>query len=75
MSKRVLTLEVLLSKEIEYLLEKEGYKEKQKLPSERELSEIFSAQRLTVRGALKILLQRGLIISKERVGYLLHLKG
>lgn len=69
MSKRVLTLEVLLSKEIEYMLEKEGYKEKQKLPSERELAEMFSAQRLTVRGALKILLQRGLIISKERVGY------
>ena len=41
MGKRVLTLEVLLSKEIEYLLEADEYKEKQKLPSERELAEYF----------------------------------
>ncbi len=51
---RVLTLEVLLSKEIEYMLEAEGYKEKQKLPSERELAEYFGVQRLTIRAALQI---------------------
>lgn len=69
MGKRVLTLEILLSKEIEYLLEKEEYKEKQKLPSERELAELFGVQRQTIRGALQILVQKGIIISKERFGY------
>ena len=69
MGKRVLTLEVLLSKEIEYLLEAEEYKEKQKLPSERELAEYFDVQRLTIRGALQILVQKGIILSKERFGY------
>ena len=66
---KVLTLEVLLSKEIEYLLEAEGYKEKQKLPSERELAEYFKVQRLTIRAALQILVQKGILISRERYGY------
>lgn len=66
---KVLTLEVLTSKEIEYLLEAEGYKEKQKLPSERELAEYFNVQRLTVRAALQILVQKGILISRERYGY------
>jgi len=66
---KVLTLEVLLSKEIEYLLEAEEYKEKQKLPSERELAEYFHVQRLTIRAALQILVQKGILISKERYGY------
>lgn len=66
---KVLTLEVLLSKEIEYLLEAEEYKEKQKLPSERELAKYFHVQRLTIRAALQILVQKGILISKERFGY------
>jgi GntR family transcriptional regulator len=66
---KVLTREVLLSKEIEYLLEAEGYQEKQKLPSERELAESFDAQRVTIRAALQILVQKGILISKERYGY------
>jgi GntR family transcriptional regulator len=66
---KVLTLEVLISKEIEYLLESEGYREKQKLPSERELAESFDVQRLTIRAALQILVQKGILISKERCGY------
>ena len=66
---KVLTLEVLLSKEIEYFLEKEGYHEKQKLPSERELAQYFRVQRLTVRAALQILVQKGILITKERCGY------
>lgn len=69
MRRRVLTLEVLLSKEIEYLLETEEYREKQKLPSERELAEYFGVQRLTIRAALQILVQKGVLISKERYGY------
>ena len=66
---KVLTLEVLLSKEIEDLLEAEEYKEKQKLPSERELAEFFHVQRLTIRAALQILVQKVILISKERYGY------
>jgi len=66
---KVLTLEVLLSKEIEHLLESEGYKDKQKLPSERELAEHFNVQRLTVRAALQILVQKGILATKERCGY------
>lgn len=66
---KVLTLEVLLSKEIEYLLETENYREKQKLPSERELAEYFNVQRLTIRAALQILVQKGILISRERYGY------
>ena len=68
---KVLTIDVLLSKEIEYLLESRDYKEKQKLPSERELAEYFDAQRVTVRAALQILVQKGILISKERYGYYL----
>lgn len=66
---KVLTLETLVSKEIEYMLESEGYREKQKLPSERELAERFGVQRLTVRVALQILVQKGLLISRQRYGY------
>jgi len=66
---KVLTLEALLSKEIEYLLEAEAYREKQKLPSERELAEYFHVQRLTIRAALQTLVQKGILISRERYGY------
>ena len=66
---KVLTLEALISKEIEYLIESEDYKEKQKLPSERELAEYFGAQRLTIRAALQILVQKGILTSRERYGY------
>ncbi|MDF3001572.1 MAG: GntR family transcriptional regulator [Bacillota bacterium] len=66
---KVLTLEVMLSKEIEHMLETEGYKEKQKLPSERDLAEYFGAQRLTIRAALQSLVQKGILISRERQGY------
>lgn len=69
MGKKVLTLEVLLSKEIEYLLETEEYNERQKLPSERQLSEFYGVQRLTIRGALQVLVQKGIIVTKERRGY------
>lgn len=66
---KVLTLEALISKEIEYLLESENYKEKQKLPSERELAEYFGVQRMTIRAALQMLVQKGILVSKERSGY------
>jgi GntR family transcriptional regulator len=66
---KVLTLEALISKEIEHLLESGNYREKQKIPSERELAEAFAVQRLTVRTALQILVQKGILVSRERSGY------
>ena len=69
MRKKVLSLEALLAKEIEYRLETEEYKEKQKLPSERELALEYGVQRLTMRRALQILVQKRCLVSKERSGY------
>lgn len=66
---KVLTYEVLISKEMEFLLESEGYKEKQKFPSERELAKYFNVQRLTIRSALQILVQKGLLQPRQRSGY------
>lgn len=67
--KRVLTLDVLLAKELEYMLETETYREGMRLPSERKLAEAFGVQRGTVRSALQILMDKGILISKERSGY------
>ncbi|MEI5604284.1 GntR family transcriptional regulator, partial [Streptomyces brasiliscabiei] len=67
--KRVLTLDILLAKELEYMMETEGYQEGIRLPSERSLAEKFGVQRGTVRSALQILVDKGLIFSKERSGY------
>lgn len=68
-AKRVLTLDVLLAKELEYRMETENYQEGMRLPSERSLAEEFGVQRGTVRSALQILMDKGSIISKERSGY------
>ena len=57
MKKNLLTLDVALSKEIKYMLKEEHYLPGDKLPSERKLAELFHVQRLTVRGALDLLLQ------------------
>ena len=69
MKKNLLTLNVALSKEIKYMLKEEHYLPGDKLPSERKLAELFHVQRLTVRGALNLLLQDKTIISKPRSGY------
>ncbi|MDO4755492.1 MAG: GntR family transcriptional regulator [Parabacteroides sp.] len=69
MAKSVLTLDVLLSKEIEYDIETGKYAEGDRLPSERMLAEEFGVQRDTVRKALKILRDKGVVISRERAGY------
>ena len=69
MKKNLLTLDVALSKEIKYMLKEEHYLPGDKLPSERKLAELFHVQRLTVRGALYLLLQDKTIISKPRSGY------
>lgn len=67
--KRVLTLDILLARELEYMMETERYQEGVRLPSERSLAEKFGVQRGTVRSALQILVDKGLIFSKERSGY------
>lgn len=69
MKKNLLTLDIILSKEIKYMLQEQGYKPGDKLPSERELAERFQVQRLTIRSALNLLLQDRTILSKPRSGY------
>ena len=69
MKKKLLTLDVILSKEIKYMLEEKHYLPDDKLPSERELAEYFQVQRLTIRSALNLLLQDKTIYSKPRSGY------
>lgn len=69
MTKSVLTLDVLLSKEIEYMIETGQYTEGEKLPSERKLAEHFGVQRGTVRSALQILLDKGAILCREKSGH------
>ncbi|MEE0771896.1 MAG: GntR family transcriptional regulator [Anaerovoracaceae bacterium] len=69
MTRGVLTLDVLLSKEIEYMIETGTYPEGGRLPSERKLSELYGVQRGTVRSALKRLLEKGLITCREKSGY------
>ena len=69
MKKNLLTLDVALSKEIKYMLKEEHYLPGDKLPSERKLAELFHVQRLTVRGALDLLLQDKTIISKPQLTY------
>lgn len=69
MKKNLLTLDIILSQEIKYMLQEQGYKPGDKLPSERELAERFQVQRLTIRSALNLLLQDRTILSKPRSGY------
>lgn len=69
MKKNLLTLDIILSKEIKYMLTEQGYRPGDKLPSERELAEHFGVQRLTIRSALNLLLQDKTIIARPRSGY------
>lgn len=69
MGNRILTLDVKLSKQIQYLIESEGRQPGWKLPPERELSEKYGVQRSTLRAALQILIQKGVICCRERCGY------
>ena len=57
-----------IANEIKFYLLKNKTKEGEKLPSERELAEIFDAQRATIRNALTVLEEEGIIEKKERSG-------
>lgn len=74
LGKKILNLDVLIAKEIQRMLEKDGFQVDDKLPSERKLAEQFQVQRLTIRSALQILIQKGIITSKERRGYFVQQK-
>lgn len=69
MKKNLLTMDILLSKELKCMIEKQNYQPGDKLPSERQLADFFGVQRLTIRSALNLLLQDQTIISKPRSGY------
>lgn len=68
MRKNVLTLDVMLAKEIEYDIETGKYREGDRIPSERMLAEDFGVQRGTARSAIGILKDKGVIVSRERAG-------
>lgn len=69
MKRNLLTLDILLAKEIKYMLKEDHYAPGDRLPSERELCERFQVQRLTIRSALSQLLQDGTIMVRPRSGY------
>ncbi|MGF7059663.1 GntR family transcriptional regulator [Brassicibacter mesophilus] len=60
---RSITLDIQIYFEIKKYINKNELKTGDRLPSERELSEIFNVQRLTVREALKRLKNEGIVYS------------
>lgn len=66
---KLMNLDGIIANEIKYMIEKNKMKCDDKLPSERELSEKFDVQRITLRSALRILEEQGVIYSKPRSGY------
>lgn len=69
MKKNLLTMDILLAKEIKYHIQERNLSPHDKLPSERELAIFFHVQRPTIRSALNLLVQEGSIYSLERKGY------
>lgn len=69
MRKNLLTMDIILAKEIKFMLEKNGYRPGDKLPSERILAEKFNVQRQTIRNALALLVQEKYIHPVQRKGY------
>lgn len=69
MKKNLLTMDILLAKEIKYHIQSRNTSPNMKLPSERDLAEHFHVQRPTIRNALNLLVQEGCIHSIERKGY------
>lgn len=54
--------------ELEYYIEVNGLKPHERLPSERELSEMFEINRSTLRGAIQIMIDEGKIYKETRLG-------
>ncbi len=66
---KIMTLDLLVAEEVRYMIESGQLKPGDKLPSERELSEKFQVQRLTLRSGLQMMEEAGLIYSVPRSGY------
>ena len=66
---KLMTLDLIVSEEVKYMIESGLLKPGDKIPSERDLSEKYNVQRLTVRSGLQILEDAGVIYSKPRSGY------
>lgn len=64
-----MNLDFVLANEIKYIMKERNLKEGDCLPSERELCAAFNVQRLTIRSALHLLEEEGLIYSKPKSGY------
>ena len=64
-----MNLDFILANEIKYVIKEKRLKEGDCLPSERELCAYFNVQRLTVRSALRLLEEEGMIYSKPKSGY------
>ncbi|NCD07336.1 MAG: GntR family transcriptional regulator [Spirochaetia bacterium] len=69
---RALTQDLFIANEIKALIEEKKFTVGDKIPSERVLCEMFNIQRLTVRGALSILENEGIISPKPKVGYYIN---
>ena len=65
---KLLNKDEFIANEIKYMFIEKKYKEGDKLPSERELSEIYGVQRATIREAYHILEEEGIIEIRERSG-------
>lgn len=66
---KAMTLDIMISNEIRQFIADHNLKYQDKLPSERELCELFSIQRLTLRAAMKILEEMGIIYVVPKIGY------
>ncbi|MDD3173262.1 MAG: GntR family transcriptional regulator [Herbinix sp.] len=64
-----MNLDFVLANEIKYIIKEKQLKEGECLPSERELCAIFNVQRLTIRSALHLLEEEGMIYTKPKSGY------
>lgn len=71
MRKNLLTMDVILAKEIIYMLKNEGYHPGDRLPSERFLAEHFHVQRPTIRNALAQLVREHYLFPRKDLDILL----
>jgi len=69
---KALTKDLFIANEIKILIEQNHITPGEKIPSERMLCEKLKTQRLTLRAALNILEQEGLIKAVPKVGYYLN---
>lgn len=69
-----MNIDFILANEVKYLIERNNMQVGDQLPSERELCDMFSCQRLSIRSGLKILEDQGIIVSKPKSGYYIKKK-